>query len=131
MRIAEEGCSRKQLFHRCGRGRPKPHWTLSLTIKHEVGEIVEVHEFRAANKSEAVGKAFRRVQKRLGGLLLKDWQNPRLQAKISRLNGGSILGGIVFILQGRCRNYLGALKANGPQQMFKEANAGGGEKTCH
>lgn len=126
LRIAEEVGGRKKLFRWCGRGRPKPQWTLSLTIKHEIGETTKTFKMRAASKYEAAKKAFQRTQALLGGLVLKDWQNPRLQAELSRRSGDSILGGMIFILQGRCKNYMGALKANGPQQMFKEVSIGRG-----
>lgn len=124
MRTAAAECSRRPFRRWYGRGRPKPNWMLSLTIKHAAGEIVENIEFRAGDKIEAARKAFQRLQERLGGLLLEDWQNPRLEAKLSRQNGEGNNGGIFFILQTRCAHYLGALKAAKPSQMFKEIVGG-------
>lgn len=130
MQTAEAGYSRKKIYRGGGRGKPKPQWTLMLTIQHEAEKTVEKIGFRAATKYEATRKAFQRTQALLGGLLIEDWQNPRLQAELCRRNGGSVLGGLIFILHRHCQNYAGALKASGPQQMFREVIIGGG-KTYH
>lgn len=129
--LVEVGSGRKQPFRRwCGRGRAKPEWIFWLTITHSVGEkSTETLKLRAADKYEAIKKAFQRTQELLGGLMLDDRQNPCLHALLIRQNGEG--GGVAFILKQGSSNFEGALKARRPGQMFREVSEREGKRAFH